>query len=618
MPEAGQGAMFQTLTWTRAERAILARPGELDTARWAEKNLRVVDGPYKGSAWRIAAAPYVPGMLRVIEEPWVRLAVIIAASQVGKTWGVIYAHWAHKAVIDPAPALLMMADYNSARKVALNRLHPMVDQSDALAALKSPAKEDNTGTRIKLLNGAVLDLGWSGSVSTASTFSYKLVYLDELNLYDAELGQEADAVSLAQARTAQYPNDSKIIAPTTVTYETAPGWRAYKEKPEEYFDFHVPCPHCGESRVLEFAGIRWPEGENDGKLIKRKRLAWYECPACGGRWSDQDRNQAILAGEWRPRLGVERPAAVGFHLPAWCSPQVTFSQCAAAFLARETSRGAAKYFANHIKAEPFTDEKVERNWEDLLARAKAADHGRGQVPEGVRALVAAVDVQRRGFYLCIWGVGAAPELNLWLVLETYLSEFADVAQVALESRFPGQAGGEHQVNFGLMDSGDGERTQEVYDWCRAHKPIFPFKGVYRGATLWKASHLEAFPDGRRIPGGLKLYTANVNLAKHDLSRRLAIAPGLPGSLNFHQDIEEGFARQLSSEYVNDQGGWECRSGVANHYWDCAVYGLVAAKILEPLLMPRAGDNAGPPANEPPAPPRENPTQRPGWYEERRY
>ncbi len=613
MPDQAQ--MFESLAWTTGERAILGMAPEASTAQWGEKKLMVVDGPYEGSSWRISAAPYIQGILDIIDQPWVRLAVFIAASQVGKTWGLIYLHWARWAVEDPSPSLLMMADYNSAKLVSLNRLQPMVEQSPGLLPFASPAKEDMTTSRIALINGAVLDLGWAGSPATASTFSRKRVYLDELNLYSEQIGKETGAVGLARARVAQYPNDSKIIAPTTCTYPNAPGWKAYQTLPEEYYDCLVPCPHCGYKQKMEWERIRWPEGLTDWKRIDRERLAWYECEKCKGLWTDAMRNEAVQDYEFRPLKGIKEPANVGFRLPAWYSPQVSFSKCAAAHLkAEETGdREDKMYFVNHLKAEPYSDEKVERDWQEVLEAAKSSGYARGEIPDWAVALVAGIDAQRKDMaYITLFAVGAPPRPRMHMFLESQLAEWEHARDVVVDGTFQRDL----QVNFALMDAGDGPNYWPIIEWCRDKKPIYPSKGHPKGATIWWVKKLEQFPDGRRIPGGQNLYNLQVNLAKFAVSNAMATAPGLPGALTFHSEISKDFARQICAEFVNDKGAWECRSGVANHFWDCVVYAFCAAKIIEPLL-PAKADPQPKPQVRPES--RENrPGRAPGWYQSRRY
>ncbi|WP_156906847.1 terminase gpA endonuclease subunit [Desulforegula conservatrix] len=38
-------------------------------------------------------------------------------------------------------------------------------------------------------------------------------------------------------------------------------------------------------------------------------------------------------------------------------------------------------------------------------------------------------------------------------------------------------------------------------------------------------------------------------------------------------------RQMTAEFVNEKGIWECPGGRANHAWDCSALCLVAADIL---------------------------------------
>ena len=331
-----------------------------------------------------------------------------------------------------------------------------------------------------------------------------------------------------------------------------------------------------------------------------QKLAWYECPHCNERWNDDQRDQAVRMSVWKERetgkelfacLRENRPAKIGFQIPAWISPFVSLSECAGAFLKyNETKKiQALKDFKNAYCAEPWVVYQVERSEDAILALRD--DRPRGVVPgdDVVAGLTVAADTQDNGFWYEVraWGWGLIQES--WQIREGFVPSFEALEQIFFEDEYFDENGKKYIIQGFVIDA-MGHRTKEVYQWCSQHRRVFPFKGEQKMSSPHAFTRRQYYPGTKiPIPGGVNLLRANVNYYKDDLSTRLEIAPADPGAWHLHSETSRNWAEQLTSEYVNEKGLWECPPGKANHGWDVSVYNLVIADVLGIKFKKRKGD-----------------------------
>jgi len=71
---------------------------------------------------------------------------------------------------------------------------------------------------------------------------------------------------------------------------------------------------------------------------------------------------------------------------------------------------------------------------------------------------------------------------------------------------------------------------------------------------------------------------NTTFFKNKLANKLEIASADSGARHYHIETTDEWLRQMTSEYVDDNGFWQCPPGKANHAWKLGVYGLAAAEI----------------------------------------
>ncbi|MCE1171626.1 MAG: phage terminase large subunit family protein [Azovibrio sp.] len=292
------------------------------------------------------------------------------------------------------------------------------------------------------------------------------------------------------------------------------------------------------------------------------------------------------AQAWEPCPAVERPIKVGFHFSAFCSPFVSLGKIAAQAIRGQKDPKAEVTLYNKMLALPYRPEEALRS-EDLIL-ALCDDRPPGLVPALAVALTAGVDVQHAGFYFTIRAWAPGPERESWLVRAGYVDSWAALEKALFQDQYLDAQGQPCVIGFGLVDSSDGNKSREVYDWCQVHPPMQPSKGQQKiTAQPYKLGKVETHP-------GLKLLHVNTTFYKNDLlDGKLRIAPVDAGAWHLHANHPDGpppegkavagllsdYARQLCAESRDERGIWQNPRVRANHYLDCEVLQLVCADYL---------------------------------------
>lgn len=606
--QPAQQDLFRTVVFTAAERSIFRRRKKMKVSEWAEQNIEVTTGSMPGP-WRNEVTPYLTDVMDTWGLPYVREVVFCAAPQTSKT-SAMHICLGYAADQTPGAAMMVMPDETLAKRISKRRIQPMFRHSATLSELISSNPNDFGLTSITLINGMSIDLAWANSPSALSAMPVEQIFLDEVDKYPATVGKESDPISLAAKRTRTYPWTSKLFIVSSPTIEQWFIWERLNLC-HEIRDYYVPCLHCGTFQILEFENVKWPEDCRDHLKIESERLAWYECPHCHGRWNDMDRDRAVRAGHWEPREPVERPHSVGFHLPAFYSRFVSLSECAASFLKSHRDRAKLRDFYNGYLALPWKDYQVNRTVDRILALRD--DRPRGVVPTDCAALLAAVDTQVMGFYYEIRAFGWGLEEESWQVREGWVETWDGLTRILYEDEYLDAAGNPHIIQGRIIDSG-GDKTSQVYNYCRTKEGILCLKGQQRQRDQWHVTKIDHWPDGKVMIGGLRLYLINTTFYKDKLSNKLAIAPGDPGAWHLHRETTEEYGLHMTAEYKDDHDLWKCPPGKANHYWDTGVYLLALADIMMVPFWRRPGQ-AEPP-QKPKHTQREAGGGRPSWFNRR--
>jgi len=578
-------------------RMRLRSPEKIRVSEWAERFRIVAEGAHEG-LWRHELAPHTVKIMDTYGLPWVREVWFCGVEQSGKTNTMINClGWAIDC--DPGNAFYLMPTEDTSAKVVGGKLKPTLQRSPRLARYLSDRQDDTTLARINLRHGVTILPAWANSPSSLATWTAKHCFGDEVDKYPALSGREADPITLLKKRNRNYKGRFKRMFCSTPA-----GMFIYKGmlNCHQVWEFRVVCPECGEEIRMDADHLVIPEGAT-AEQIERDGCS-YACNGCGVEWDDDDRESAIRAGRWVCVQGAEvsRPAKVGFHHRAWECLDVPLAEIGAAWVKSNTGDMAAKIaWANGYEAVDYVEEKVDRDEEQILLLCD--DRPTGIVPAApIVSLLLTVDTQSTYFWYVLRAHGYGMDQESWMVRCGQLQTFEAIERLMYELDFLDANGVAYRVGAVAIDTGgtqkegeDTSRTYQVYDWARNHPMVYPFKGAKRQAAPFRVSHVDFFPGTNKpIPGGLKLYNINSNFYKDELSRRLLIPPTDPGAFHLHSGFEahhlqeslrpanglKEYARHMTAEYRDERGQWLTLQHRRHDYWDCEVYQIALADILD--------------------------------------
>jgi len=592
----------ETLTiWTPRVRSAWQLPNELTVSQWADQ-YRKLDPMISAEPgqWRSDRTPYLRGIMDAFNDPLVEKITIMSCTQVGKTesWLNMLGYAIDQ---DPAPVLIVMPREPDAKYISKSRVLPMIRISPELSQHLTKDSDDLTRLEIKLDRMFIYFAG-ANSPAALSGKPVRYVLRDEVDKYPKFSGEEADPIKLSNERTHTFWN-RKSIDCSTPTTKNGYIYREYERSDKR--SYYVPCPHCGGYQVLEFRHhVKFPEEERDPDIIKKNKLAWYQCEYCKGKIIDSMKQEMLLKGKWIPaaikldskghipeKLDFPIVSHVGFHLNALYSPWLTFSDVAAEFLDSHDEPALLMNFINSWLAQVWEEEAIETKPERL--KHLCGDYARDTVPDGGIVLAGGVDVQKDYFIITIRAWGVYPQS--WLIHEERVAEWEEVEHILFETRYPSVVPGIEPFPVRLTCFDTGYRTSEVYNFCRKYPGLTrAIKGKDQITGVpYKMVTIDRYPDGKRIPGGLKLWFLDTNYFKDKISFFVHTEHASP-TWHLHREPTEEYFRWFCGEHKitkrdrktgRTYEAWEPISSHAQaHYWDSEVYALAAAEMMRVFTL----------------------------------
>ncbi len=559
--------------------ALLRPPEKLTVAEWADKYAYLSsEGSAKPGKFYTSTAEYQREPMEMLSPgSGFETVALMWSSQVGKTqiglWFAAY-HIEH----DPAPILFVEPDEALAATISKDRIDPMIRDTPRLKQLFKDARTRGSGNDKlrKQFPGGQITLAWASSPTQMASRPIRILITDESGGYDAAQNKEGNPVTLARARMATFKGSRKHLNVSSPRLErTCFITAAFKNSDQRYY--YVPCPQCNHRQTLRWEQLHWPPGNTEG--------CYYVCEAAGCLITENDKYGMIRKGEWRahnPGGGDGRTA--GYQLSALYSTiGYTWRELADEFIACENVPDRLQAFTNTKLGLPWNEEA---EGADLNAVQRRAEEYAAPAPAWAVVFTVGADVQKDRIEATRWGWG--------------LSEVSGVIEHRIFSGDPLKpevwAGFDrwrkelvaHESGLFLptactfIDSGDGNRTEAVYAYCRRHRSehVYACKGSSQpGAPLSnRGSKVGRF--------GQTLVSVGTSTAKDMIYGRLRIEDrGKPGYIHFPSNSESGcdndFYAQLTAEKLvthKTKGGeratWE-KQQRRNEALDCAVYALAA-------------------------------------------
>ena len=550
---------------------ILKPPELLTVSEWADKHriLSEQDSSSPGH-WRTSKTPYLKKVMDAFNDLSIYDITFCAGTQLGKT-AAEQNMIGYAISQDPGPMMIVYPTEKLAEFTSERRLKPMFKLTESIKTRFF----ERESKRLELsFESMYIALVGANSPSDLSSRPVRYIFFDEIDKFPAWSGAEASPIKLAEERTKTFYN-RKIVKVSTPTLKTGYIWQAW-EKADMQYNYYLPCPHCGESQVLEFSQIKWPE---DMDISQVKNNAWYECKFCHNAIYDRQKIQMLRDGTWKGNKKVTgKVRKVAFHMSSLYSPWLSFGDVASEFLESKDVPSLLMNFINSWLAEPWVD-KSSKLKSDIVME-KQLPYDRGRMPEDAQLITCGIDCQLDHFWYSVraWG----PHLTSWLVDYGRIETWADVETVINRS-YADSNGEVRNINLACIDS--GYNTDEVYSFCAQHIDVaVPTKG---SSTQLKSRYNVTILD-RGKAFGLRLYTFDPNQLKNFIASRMNINAGDYGSWNVYRDIDREYCDQICAEQLvekKDKKGkitsvWEKISSHAqNHLLDCETNNALAAEIL---------------------------------------
>lgn len=612
-------------TFTPAERKTFRKRKPIPVSKWAE-NHRVLTQSALGGAWRNEITHHLTDVMNMMAMPFIREVSVCKVPQSG------FSEAAHNFIgycidRDPGPVLYVYPDETTAKENSQDRVLPMIQASRRLKSYFTGLERDKSSLRINLKH-MLIYFGWARSASRLANKPIKIAIADEIDKDGFDPGtREASALDLIRKRliTFRKMGVSKLIKISTPTVESGNIWKELHAA-QIICDFFVRCPLCDRLELMDFKGIKWEGGSNvNPEEMRDKKLAWYECSHCNGKWDDHTRDRAARRGIWMVRETTTdnktihriemltyckkyRPSSVGIFFPAWPDYFISLSDSAAAFLEGLNDLDKFQDFLNGFAALPWKDRQESKTEDAVLSHRN--DTPPGIVPADAIALTAGIDMQQAGFWFVVraW----SRDLSSHLVQYGYLTSFTDIENLVFNTRYPVMGKGPTDT-MGIwraaLDTGGGKnkeddwsKTEEAYNFIRksGRGIIHGIKGSSNPQVKKVIPRvIDKMARGNRpIPGGITLYFLDVDKFKDQFHWRLNRVhregmideEGNPMEIQgqhitLHSDTGIDYARQiLAEEKQRDKKGKTEWVAIRrdNHLLDCE---NMAAACADPEWAP---------------------------------
>lgn len=568
---------------------------------WADRHMIIPAslGVAEPGKYRIARTPYAKDIMRVLspEHP-ARTVVVKGASQLLKTQ--VGLNWICAVIVgDPANIIILQPTDKLAKRVSerFDKTAAAIGPVRACVAARKSRDNRNTIDTKDFRGGKMLILS-GRSASNLSEATVRYTYADEVDRILRELKGEGDPISLLEKRQSTFGRKAKSYYTSSPTEEGASRIdELYRQGNQHHL--WVPCPHCHEYQTLE-----WENLHSDPET----RKAWLVCTHNGCIIDEHAKPWMFERHEWRPQA-IGDGATWSYEISYLYAPLGWDSWWKLNQEHREAE--TAQQQGDAEKMQVFWNTRLARCWAIAAARiqpaelqARAEDYRRGIAPAPVAIITAAADVQGNRIECQIVGWGLGPTgLEAWLIdIQTLYGDptlpevWRDFDQL-LTTPIRHASGALLIARRVCIDSGDGDSTQEVYEFVRTRKhrllggqrqTVLAVKGASvarKPVIAGKPGKVEYSHRGRPIHGGAEVWSIGTDTAKDWLFNRLALSSQI--AIHTSQDFPLEVYEQILSEAKVTR--WErgkrrrryelIKRGIRNEQLDMLVYNLAAAHHL---------------------------------------
>ncbi|HZR34357.1 MAG TPA: terminase gpA endonuclease subunit [Nevskia sp.] len=616
----------------------ILRPRARETVSQYAARKRLLSNPagaYSGP-WNHELAPFLVEPMDCLTSLEHQAVAVVGPGRSGKT--SIAENWLLKSVAtDPGDMLWYMPTDDLRDAYVKAQINPMIELHPQLSGRLGSRPEDRS-MKFKRFAGMRAEFLSATQANLISKTAPRIV-ADEIDAYLRSLG---DVKAQFDVRITNFGRHGKILGMSHPDL-------AYGLDPEKWTEgilawyrdsdrrmWYWPCPLCGAwSSPIPIAprhmGLWYPANAPLDEVQAEARLI---CPTAGCHIEDSYRREMLRYGRY-VGLGQEisedgvvtgelQPHRIaGFWIVGTMSLFVDGGIGALARARAKAERDAENGGDDAIKTfhqvmakqwgYPRLTLKAEGTVDaNVLAERAESSLTRGVVPDGVRFITVAADIQAAHFEWLVRGWGVKGES--WIIehgklpasVDTSPEDWDQLLDQVLSKSWPlADGSGRHMRPRGAIFDSQGVPgvTDQAYGsfirWHRRRK--LRSYGLINGREAWsllpskgaKAVNAQrlvvVYPDtqrkaGKIARGQVPLASFNPNLFKDGLVAQLKVAEPGPGYVHFPRGLRakeapHPFFEQLAAEHRRADGRWEKKSANArNEALDLMVLTHVAAHL----------------------------------------
>ena len=593
-----------------AWRSGFQRDPVLTIDEWADRH-RVLSGDTSAEPgqWRTSRTPYIREVLRELSPTsTVRRIVCMWAAQLGKTemglsWiGYIIHH-------SPGPTMMIQPTVDVAKAVSKERIVPLVQNTPVLSerVLENRARDGDNTILNKRFHGGFLKISGANSAASLRSTPIKNLFPDEVDAYPDDVDGEGDPLGLAEKRNTTFARGKELITGTPTIKDHSRVEKEFLRGDQRRY--YVPCPHCGHMDWLRWERMDYRDDD--------PKTATILCSSCGVLIEERYKTQMLERGEWRATATGDGET-ISFHLSGLYSPLgwLSWEKLVREWLDAKKDPSKLKVFVNTRLGETW-EERAESVEPDVVLERR--ETYAAEVPDGVGAIVAAVDVQADRLEFQVKGYGAGEESWLLAWGEVAGDPARDAVWLELDKLLTQDwqhaSGRRMRIECVAVDS--GYLPDSVYKFCkvRSTRRVFAVKG-----STETGKPLVSRPTANNAYRA-RLYMLCTDAGKTLVYARLRIPKPIDGKpsrgyMHLPSWVEPEYVHQITAEkvvrkYVKGRAPvrqW-VKTRERNEALDLEVYSIAALRILlgpqpERALMQRAArlsvrkDGASAPAAAP--------------------
>lgn len=512
----------------------------------------------------------------------------------------------------PTEILYISATEPLLKKWATKRLEPLIDSCGIrhkISAQTENIKSRRSGDLIftKEFVGGALDMSSAQSAAGLRSDSKRILIPDEVDGAPPELRTgEGNWLEVARARTNAWGTKAKIfILSTPTTYDNSMIYAEYLTGDKR--KFLVPCPLCGKYQELVWGNERSQNGVKPETVAGELKQAYYQCDHCHDAFFNHHKTDFLAKGHWEPTAKSSSPLVSSRHLSGLYRPvgMTGWTEMYRKYIKAKDDPEKMRGFVNLELGLPFRETGARPKLEKVIELR--GGYRSGEIPFGVLFLTAAIDVQRgskkdatRPPRLEMEILGHGAKFRTWSIMykifEGEVHDPADGAWLELDDfvraggfRFQRDDGREFGVNLIFIDSGYGDSTDVVYDFCQGWDNTFPSKGFSalkkrkneKGDERIAGTFFKRY-RAQPIGGNTILYEISTNFYKTHFYNNLNIKPEptgeqRPGFCSFPIDYPERYFEEIrAAEKLRD--GTFSTGGRKHDALDCRIYNLCAGDV----------------------------------------